>query len=104
MLIDGVFGGGIDAGVAAVFRGVGIEEELVGFLAERMRGVSEVGFCRREVDDENQVRTLGDEDLVFVIHVEELGGRGLEEFALLGEVDEIAVPLGEPLVFQVRII
>ncbi len=104
MLINGVVEGVVDAGVAAEFRGIGIEEEPVGFLAERMRGVSEVGFCRREVDDENQVRALGDEDLVFVIHVEELGGPGFQKFPLLGERDEIAIPLGEPRVFQGGII
>jgi hypothetical protein len=104
VFVDGIVERVVNAGVAAVFRFVGIEEELVCFLAVWSDGVAGVGFVWGEVDDEDQVGALSDEDLVFMIDVEELGGGGLEDVAIFQECDEIAIPRGEPMVFQLRVI
>ena len=47
--------------MAAEFRFVGIEEELVGGLVVWGDAVAGDGFVRGEVDDEDEVGALGDE-------------------------------------------
>ena len=80
--MDGVVDARIDAGVAAVAFGIGIQEELMRMLIVWGGAVAEDGTLSGEVDDENQVRSFGDDDFVRRIDVQKIGGRCLEEVVL----------------------
>lgn len=68
--VDGVTDTGIDTGVAAVAFRIGIEKELMGYLVVGVRTVAENRLVGGEVDDEDQVRALGDNNFVRMIDVQ----------------------------------
>lgn len=77
---------------------------MMGVLVVGAGTVAEYGLLGRKVDDENQVRALGDDDFVRMINVQQAGGWRLEEVMFFRKGDEISVPLGEPRVFEFRVI